>query len=268
MKNILFFFLLALPFGLWAQNTSGVVTYAEVTQTKWTPPADMDPAMKAQIEQMMKNAPKSFTNYKELSFNSELAYYKVSPKQDVIDAERTAKENMEGGGGGGGGGMRRMMANNKSIHYWDLKKSKYVNQREFFEKEFLIKDEPKKLQWKILGEAKQIAGFVCQKAATMVDTTQVVAWFCPTIPVSVGPNGFGQLPGLILEINVDERTTITADAVEFKPINTADFEQPKGGKVVTKAEYDVIVKEKMEEMRAEWKARMSGGGSGPVRMGQ
>ncbi len=262
MKKIIASLLLALPFWLAAQNNSGVITYAEVMLTKWTPPADMDPAMKAQIEQMMKNAPKSITNYKELSFGPEFAYYKVAPKQEKMDAEREATENMEGRGGGM---MRRMMINNKNIHYWDLKKGKYTEKREFFEKEFLVKDEPKKLQWKILGEAKQIAGLVCQKAATMVDTTEVIAWFCPSIPVPAGPNGFGQLPGLILEIAVDERTTITAESVELKAMNIDDFEQPKGGKVVTKDEYDVIVKEKMEEMRAEWKSRMGTGG-GPHRV--
>lgn len=263
MKKVLLYAIMALPLWMMAQNTSGVITYAEVIQTKWTPPADMDPAMKAQIEQMMKNAPKSVTNYKDLSFNQEFTYYKVSPKQEQIDAERAAQDNMEGRGGGG---MRRMMFNNKGIHYGDLKKGKYLDQRLFFDKEFLIKDEPKKLQWKILGEAKQIAGHVCQKAATMIDTVQVVAWFCPTIPVSAGPNGYGQLPGMILEISPDERTTITAETVEFKPMDASDFEQPKSGKVVTKDEYDQIVKEKMDEMREEWKSRMSGSGSGGAQM--
>ena len=270
MKKFLVAFALLLPYWLIAQNTAGVVTYAEVTKMKFTPPADMDPAMKASIEQMMKNAPKSFTSYKELNFNPEIAYYKISPKQEKLDAERAAKENMEtpgqgGPGGPGGGGFRRMMMNSKSIYYWDLHKSKYVEKREFFEKEFLVKDDCKKLTWKILGDAKEIAGYVCQKASTKIDTTEVIAWFCPTIPVPSGPNGFGQLPGLIMEVQMDERTTITADSVELKPINTADFEQPKGGKVVNRTEYDQIVKEKMDEMRAEWKGRMGGGG-GQVRM--
>ncbi len=262
MKKLIALLVSLLPLVMWAQNTAGVVTYAEVTLMKWTPPADMDPAMKAQIEQMMAKGPKSFTNYKELSFNPEFAYYVVAPKQVKLDEERATQESMEGRGGGG---FRRMMTNNKGINYWDLKKNKYVDKREFFEKEFLIKDEPTKLQWKILGEAKQIAGHVCQKASTMKDTTEIIAWFCPTIPVPAGPNGFGQLPGLILEISTDERTTLTAESVEFKPIAEADFEQPKGGKVVTKAEYDTIVKEKMDEMREEMKSRMGGGG-GQMRM--
>lgn len=224
---------------------------------EWTPPADMDPAMKAQIEQMMKNAPKSFTTFKELSFNSDMAYYKLAPKQEKLDAERAAQANMEGGRGMG---FRRMMMGGASINYWDLKKGKYVDQKEFFEKQFLIKDEIPKLQWKIMGEAKQIAGFVCQKAVTKIDTNVVTGWFCPTIPISAGPSGIGQLPGLILELQLDPRTLITADSISLAAIDPTKFEQPKGGKVVSKAEYDQIAKEKMEEMRAEWKSRMQNGG--------
>lgn len=264
MKKVLLSCLLLLPMWLLSQKTSGVVSYVEEVKMNWTPPADMDPAMKAQIEQMMKNAPKSFSTYKALTFNAETALYKVSPKQEQLDAERTAQNNLEGGGGGGGG-MRRMLMN-RGIHHWDIKKGKYTEKREFFEREFLIKDETPKREWKIMGEAKQIAGFVCQKAVTKVDTVEVVAWFCPTIPVPAGPNGFGQLPGLILELQPDANTTITAEAVEFKDVASADLEQPKGGKVVTKAEYDQIVKEKMDEMRAEWKSRMSGGGGTQMRV--
>lgn len=263
MKKILLSLLLAIPAMLLGQvATSGVVTYSEVTKMEFKPPADMDPAMKAQIEEMRKKMPQSITNFKELTFHLEFTYYKVAPKQEIIDAERAAQANAEGRQG-----FRRMMMNNKSIHYWDLKKGKFVEQREFFDRQFLIKDETPKLQWKIMGEAKQIAGYVCQKAVTKVDTNEVIGWFCPAIPVSAGPNGYGQLPGLILELVTDEgRNTLTADSISLKDINVADFEQPKGGKVVTKAEYDQIVKEKMDEMRAEWKSRMggSGGGGGQV----
>ncbi len=257
--------ILALPMVVIGQvANSGVVTYSEVIKMEWTPPADMDPAMKAQIEEMRKKMPKSITNYKELTFNPEFAYYKIAPKQVKLDEERAARANAEGHGGGG---MRRMMFNTNSIHYWDIKKGKFVEKREFFEREFLIKDETPKLQWKIMGEAKPIAGYVCQKAVAMVDTMEVIGWFCPTIPVSAGPNGYGQLPGLILELVTDKgRNTLRADSISLQAIKIADFEQPKGGKVVTKAEYDQMVKEKMEEMRAEWKARMSGSGGtgGPM----
>jgi GLPGLI family protein len=262
MKKLWIFFLLTLPMLAWTQgNTSGVVTYAEVFKMEWTPPADMDPALRAQIEEMRKKMPKSFTNYKELRFDQDVAYYKVSPKQEKLDAERAAQANAEGRPGGGG--FRRMMMNSNSQHYWDLKKNKYTEKREFFEREFLIKDEPKKLQWKIMGEAKQIAGYVCQKAVTMDDTMEVAGWFCPQIPVPAGPNGYGQLPGLILELVMDKgRTTYTADSIALQAVDMAQIEVPKGGKVVTRAEYDQIVKEKMAEMQAEMKSRMSSGGSG------
>jgi GLPGLI family protein len=265
MKNLLLFLVLTLPFWVTAQNTSGVITYSEVIKNEWTPPADMDPAMKAQIEEMRKHAPKTFTVLRELSFNQEMAYFRTSPKQEVIDQQ--ARASAAAAGNEGRGGFRRMMMNSNTVNYWDIKKGKYLESRELFEKPFLIKDDVKKLQWKVMGEAKQIAGFVCQKAVTTVDSNEVVGWFCPTIPVPAGPNGYGQLPGMILELVTDKgRITLTADTVEFKPIATNDFEQPKGGKVVTRAEYDEIFKEKMKEMREEWQSRMKEGGGGQMRV--
>ena len=91
--------MLVLPMAIFGQvANSGVITYSEVTKTDWTPPADMDPAMRAQIEEMRKKMPKTFTNFRELTFNPEFAYYKVAPKQEKIDAERTARANAEGHG--------------------------------------------------------------------------------------------------------------------------------------------------------------------------
>ncbi len=30
----------------------------------------------------------------------------------------------------------------------------------------------------------------------------IIAWYCPQIPLSYGPNGYGALPGLILKLQV------------------------------------------------------------------
>jgi hypothetical protein len=60
-----------------------------------------------------------------------------------------------------------------------------------------------------------------------------------------------------MELVLDKgRTTITADSVAMQDIKMADYEQPKGGKVVTKAEYDEMAKEKWKKCvpngKQEW----------------
>ena len=91
------------------------------------------------------------------------------------------------------------------------------------------------------------------------DERKVEVWFTPEIPVSSGPGEYGQLPGMILEIDLNEGDrTITATAVEAGDVAKDVLKEPKKGKEVTSEEYREIVREKMKEMRAERGAQ--GGG--------
>uniref|UniRef100_UPI00404ACD98 GLPGLI family protein n=1 Tax=Flavobacterium sp. TaxID=239 RepID=UPI00404ACD98 len=49
----------------------------------------------------------------------------------------------------------------------------------------------------------------------------ITAWFCPKIPVPYGPNGYGELPGLILELKTYVSTIIV------KTINLNVTPEPK-----------------------------------------
>lgn len=71
------------------------------------------------------------------------------------------------------------------------------------------KEEIKK-DWIITNESKLIDNYLCYKATSVNRITNkagqfnfpITAWFCPTIPYQYGPNGYGNLPGLILEIQI------------------------------------------------------------------
>jgi len=91
----------------------------------------------------------------------------------------------------------------------------------------------------------------------------VTAWFTPQIPVANGPGEYSGLPGLILELNV-YRTTILCSKIVLNPKESDKIEAPTKGKEVTRKEYNRIVKEKMDEMRENFRGR--GGGRG-MRMG-
>ncbi|MFD2909964.1 GLPGLI family protein [Flavobacterium ardleyense] len=63
-------------------------------------------------------------------------------------------------------------------------------------------------KWTITSETKEINGYNCYKATTpqfgdngaIASKYDITAWFTPKIPVPYGPNGYGNLPGLILEL--------------------------------------------------------------------
>lgn len=90
----------------------------------------------------------------------------------------------------------------------------------------------------------------------------VTAWYTPMIPVKNGPGEYAGLPGLILELNV-YRTTILCSKIVMNPKEVEEIKAPKKGKEVTRAEYNKIIKDKMDEMRENFRnsgGRKSGGG--------
>ena len=78
-----------------------------------------------------------------------------------------------------------------------------------------------------------------------------MAWFTPSIQVPTGPDNFGMLPGLILEVNINDGETImTAKEVTMKEVDKEILKEPTKGKEVTQEEFEEIVKKKTEEMGA------------------
>lgn len=65
--------------------------------------------------------------------------------------------------------------------------------------------------WSITTETKIIDNYKCYKATSINSINSgfdkefrfpIIAWFCPDLPYSYGPNGYGGLPGLIMELQV------------------------------------------------------------------
>jgi GLPGLI family protein len=91
------------------------------------------------------------------------------------------------------------------------------------------------------------------------DTITVIAWFTTDIPVSVGPENPGQLPGIILEMETNRgRTRYTALEIQAKP-NLSAIKEPTKGKKVTRAEYTSETKKLMDEMQKNGGLRFRAG---------
>lgn len=67
-----------------------------------------------------------------------------------------------------------------------------------------------KSNWVLTNETKLIDNYLCYKATNINKVTNdtktflhpVTAWYCPQIPYRYGPNGYSNLPGLIIELQV------------------------------------------------------------------
>lgn len=105
-----------------------------------------------------------------------------------------------------------------------------------------------KLNWKIENESKKIDDYICYKA-TLVEKYKnrmneekqktVVAWFCPEIPYSFGPNEYYGLPGLIQELEKDENKYVAKKITLSKETITIELPNKK---VISKEEYSKKLK--------------------------
>jgi len=120
--------------------------------------------------------------------------------------------------------------------YTDLSAGSSINQKVVFEQTFLVKDNARKIIWKITDETRDIAGYSCRRAnGLMLDSVYIVAFYTVAIPVSGGPESFSGLPGMILGVALPhENVSWFATKVNAKTLPPLKI--PTKGKVVNNKE--------------------------------
>lgn len=113
----------------------------------------MSPERKKMIKERMKNMLEKTCI---LTFNKTESSYKEDEQLDAPSASS---------GRGRVGGM--MSSFSAGTQYKNIKDGTFLQDQEFFGKQFLIKDELQKLEWKITGDTKQIGKYTCMKATAM-----------------------------------------------------------------------------------------------------
>lgn len=136
--------------------------------------------------------------------------------------------------------------------YTDLIDNLMIKQPEPFEKEiFLIKTEIGNQQWELTTDSKLVDGHKCYKAILKKDDNQkhnVVAWYAPDIPFRFGPIVYNNLPGLILELTLDERIIIYLTQLNLNSKEDFKFKIPENGKIVNEAQYEEESKKYTQKM--------------------
>jgi GLPGLI family protein len=219
----------------------------------------------------MPELPKSQKRQYELLFGNNQSLYQALPD---IQGEANQMQ-----GPSGGPQINIVRFGGDAVTYHNFETGTRVSERELSAKTFLVQDSIIKLNWKLTDESKTILGQRAVKATaqrysmrTMMsmengtmsrkqvpDTARIVAWFAPNIPVSAGPDFQGQLPGLILQLDLNNgRTVITA--IELSPkVNVASIKAPTRGKKVSQADYAKEQQKMFDQMQQQ---RMTRGGDG------
>jgi len=112
------------------------------------------------------------------------------------------------------------------------------------EKHYIISDSLHAPDWSIMNDIKEIAGHICMSASTYdsVRRQKVKAWFAMDIPISIGPDRWYGLPGVILEADLnDGAVVVTAEKIEYNKLTTQlDIPKKPKGLVVTQKKYNEI----------------------------
>jgi len=137
-----------------------------------------------------------------------------------------------------------------NIVYCDLQADKSVAQKTVYETTFLIQDSLRKATWRITNDTREIAGFKCRKATTIInDSVFVVAFYTDQIITNGGPESFNELPGMILGLVVPRlHTTWYATKVELTEPTAAELTPPAKGKKANNEE----VLQKLKTTMKDW----------------
>lgn len=219
MKRILMFLCIILPLGLFAQELEGTVRY--LLTHNWSKKFASESHLSQQSKERVMYMSGNRSEWKEYT----ILHLKPNESK-YMESEEKAEADMEG---------------------WSWRRDLFFIKRNYSEnktqeaitmmgKVFLIEDEIHLPNWKILNDLKEVAGHVCMKAfyRDSVKRQDIVAWFAMDVIHSAGPERFCGLPGLILEVDINNGAlTITADKIELKKLDK-ELELPakvKGKKV-------------------------------------
>ncbi len=145
-------------------------------------------------------------------------------------------------------------SNWRRSEFWsfrDLVAGERIDLLEFGGQNYIVKDEWEFPKWKILDKIKDVNGYVCMLAETKdpVKNQVIHAWFTDEIPYRFGPEGYGGLPGVILEIEINGGdAVITATSIELN-YKSEEVSLPKKmkGKNQTLAQYSDMAQKYIAE---------------------
>jgi len=153
MKNTIFTLALLLAFitSNAQKDFQGMAVYESKTSTadfkaRMSGNKDITPEMQKNMEERMK---KMFEKTFILNFDKQASIYKEEEKLDA--------PGQQGGGG---------------TYYKNVKDKAYTVDKEFMGKAFLIKDTLRNYKWTMEAETRQIGGYTCYKATTVIPASQ------------------------------------------------------------------------------------------------
>lgn len=198
------------------------------------------------VKEWLAALPKKVKNEKVLYFTKKIALYEDGkPTVEVLNKKLLGAIEKAS--------YFKMPEPNVKRIYYDLEKNELTQQIIFMTREFVVSDQIKRKPWKLTGKQSKVLKYNCMSAEFKDGENTITAWFTPEIPVSVGPDEFFGLPGLVLAIEVNGELSHVATSIDLTPPKEVLLSKPDKGRKVDRKEFEKIVTEKLKEYRANMK---------------
>lgn len=127
----------------------------------------------------------------------------------------------------------------------------------FLGSNLIVKKEIEK-DWVLSNETKMIDDFLCYKATTEIVRVApnktfrfpIIAWYCPKINLPFGPLGFGNLPGLILELQTKDAVFGIRKLV-LNPVEEIEVPKLKKAKIISENELNNTIDNYNDSKKSE-----------------
>ena len=220
---------------------AGTITYQQVTRYSFENIQEAH-GENQRTQDWIASLPKEGITVQVLNFNGKKALF----EEDDSEKEATPP------------GLQRAIMYESSLKpasplaqkvYYDFDKNQRLEQLEYMTRLFLVQSEIEAVAWKLGSEKKKVLEYTCMSASVILDDQEIVAWFSPEIPVSLGPSIFGGLPGLILAVERNGETAYVATSVKLSPPAEESMVKPSKGSKVSQEEFAAIQEEKEKERK-------------------
>lgn len=222
-----------------AQITSGTIDYNESFTFDFG-----DWMSKERKEEMAKRmAAGDFDRTGRLSFSADAFSY-----TQVVDEAKAAA-----------GGRFSRFSENPDIFYTNVADSMVTDRRRVMDQAFIMEDKWVAPKWNIANlkvGMKEIPLPTQLATAVSIEGDTLTAYFTPSIPLGIGPRGYGGLPGAIVYLKVQKNGRTTEyKMTTMQPNAAVELAKPADEKVITREEYQKQEKratEMMERRRRGW----------------
>ena len=167
-------------------------------------------------DRMKQNTPQYNSTFFNFESNGQKSLYSPAPEKETV-ARR---------------GFFMSSPASDNIVYSNYENGTSVSLKNVFEKTYLIEDSLRNAKWKITNDFREIAGFNCRRATTIImDSVFVVAFYSDEIMIPGGPESFNGLPGMIMGLVINRlHTTWYATKVTVTNVNSSAIVPPVKGK--------------------------------------